>query len=349
MPESGDPLILIIPIHVDDGLAISNSLSLYTWFVQEMSKKVDFVCLGPITNTQYLGQRIVRDRTHRIIRVSQSDLVTNLLEDWGMMDCKTSLVPLSHNLSKLPPCSPNACPDIPNADITLAYQRLVGSITYLAICTHPDLAYSAMALGQYNASPTRDHLVAAKGVLRYLAGTIHFGLTFSLCNQSLLESVQLHASACGLSDSDWASDEKDWKSISGYCFYFCNSLVSWSARKQRTVSTSSTESKYYALANTVKEAIWIKLFLTITKLHTPHAIPLLCDNQSTRAIATTDAISPRMKHIDVQYHFIWEHTTSGLFPLHWVPMSDMVADVFTKPLLTVLFQHHRDNLGLYHT
>ena len=87
-------------------------------------------------------------------------------------------------------------------------------------------------------------------------------------------------------------------------FFFCNSLVSWSARKQRTVSTSSTESEYYALANTVKEAIWIKLFLTLTQLSTPQPLPLLCDKQSAHAIASTDAISSRTKHIDVRHHFI---------------------------------------------
>jgi hypothetical protein len=346
MPGTGEPLTLIIPIHVDDGLAICNSLPLYAWFVREISKKIDLVCLGPVTNTRYLGQRIIRDRTRKIIRVSQSDLITDLLEDWGMIDCKTSLVPLSCNLNDLPPCSPNACQDISDADITVTYQRLVGSITYLAICTRPDLAYTAMALGQYNASPTRAHLVAAKGVLRYLAGTTHFGLTFSLRNHCLPQSVQLHASACGLSDADWASDERDRKSISGYCFFFYNSLVSWSARKQRTVSTSSTESEYYALANTMKEAIWLKLFLTLTHLYTQPSIPLLCDNQSTRAIASTDAISSRTKHIDVRYHFIREHVTNGSFPIHWIPTSDMVADVFTKPLPSILFQRHRDNLGI---
>jgi Reverse transcriptase (RNA-dependent DNA polymerase) len=346
MPESGEQLVLIVPIHVDDGLAICNSKSLYTWFVREISKKIDFVCLGPVTNSRYLGQRITRDRIHRIIRVSQSDLVINLLEDWKMTECKTSLVPLPHNFSNLPPCSPNACPDIPDADITVAYQRLVGSLTYLAICTRPDLAYAAMALGQFNASPTRTLLVVAKGVLRYLAGTVHFGLTFSLRNEHLPESVQLYASACGLSDADWASDEKDRKSISGYCFYFCNSLVSWSARKQRTVSTSSTESEYYALANTMKEAIWLKLFLKLTQLYIPPSFPLLCDNQSTRSIASTDAISPRTKHIDVRYHFLREHITNGSFPLHWIPTSDMVADIFTKPLSNILFQRHRESLGL---
>ena len=78
-----------------------------------------------------------------------------------------------------------------------------------------DLTYAAMALGQYNASPTRAHLVAAKGVLRYLAGTVHLGLTFSLLNHCLPDSFQPHTAACGLSDADWASDERDRKSISG--------------------------------------------------------------------------------------------------------------------------------------
>jgi hypothetical protein len=135
MPESGEPLILIIPIHVNDGLAICNSMSLYTWFIQEISKKVDFVCMGPVMNTRYLGQHIVCDRSHKIICISQSDLITTLLEDWGMLDCKTLSIPLTCNLNNLPPCLPNACSDIPDSEITLAYQCLVGSLTYLAICT----------------------------------------------------------------------------------------------------------------------------------------------------------------------------------------------------------------------
>ena len=155
MPTSGDPLLLIIPIHVDDGLAISNSLPLYNWFISEISKSIDIVCLGPVLNTRYLGQRLIRDRANKTIKISQSDLIINLLEDWGLTDCKTTTVPLQHNPSHLPPCSPNACQDIPDDKILISYQRLVGSLTYLAICTRPDIAYTAMALGQFNASPTR--------------------------------------------------------------------------------------------------------------------------------------------------------------------------------------------------
>jgi hypothetical protein len=154
MLSSGLPLTLIICIHVDDGLAISNSLPLYHWFATEMSKKIDLVCLGAVVNSKYLGQHIIYDRLNKTIKISQSDLISNLLEDWGVTNCKLANVPLSHNLSKLPPCSPNACSEISDQDITVSYQCLVRSITYLAICTHPDIAYAAMTLGQHNASLT---------------------------------------------------------------------------------------------------------------------------------------------------------------------------------------------------
>jgi hypothetical protein len=203
-----------------------------------------------------------------------------------------------------------------------------------------------MALGQFNASPTRTHLSCAKTVLRYLAGTIHLCLQFpsSLPSQTL--DLQSLPPTRGLSDADWASDEKDRKSISGYCFYFFNSLVSWSSRKQRTVSTSSTESEYYALTNTIKEAIWIRLFLSLTKLPSPKPFPIFCDNQSTCTIANTDSISSRTKHIDVRHHFIREHITDGSFTTIWIPTNDMTADILTKPLLSTLFIRHRENLGL---
>ena len=132
-PPPGTPLFLIIPIHVDDGLAVSNSLPLYNWFVLEISKSIDFILFGPVINTRYLGQHLVRDRAAKTIRLSQSDLILSLLEDWGLHDSKTSNVPLHHNPSNLPPCSPNACKDIPDDKILISYQRLVGSLTYLAI------------------------------------------------------------------------------------------------------------------------------------------------------------------------------------------------------------------------
>lgn len=261
----------------------------------------------------------------------------------GSPDCKTLNIPLQHNPSVLPPCSLNTCNDIPDDKIQISYQCIVGSLTYLAICMHPDIAYAAMALGQFNVSPTRSHLACAKGILRYLAGTVHLCLQFpSQPPMNTPKPPPMHA----LSDADWASDEKDRRSISGYWFFFLDSLASWSSRKQRTVSTSSTELEYYALTNTIKEAIWIKLFLSLTSLPSPIPFLILCDNQSTCTIANTDVISSRTKHIDVRHHFICQHLNDGSFFTTWCPTSDMTVDIFTKPLLLTLFIHHCDNLGL---
>ena len=203
-----------------------------------------------------------------------------------------------------------------------------------------------MALGQHNSSPTWAHLEEANGILRYLAGTLDLCLVFASTNPSLPTTVQPHTHACGLSDADWASDKKDRKSISGYCFYYLQCLISWSAWKQRTISTSSTESEYYALSSTIKEAIWMQLFLSLSSLPHPRTLSILCNNQSMQSIANTDAISPCTKHIDVNYHFIREHIANESFSTIWIPTLDMVADIFTKPLLHTLFLCHHASLSL---
>ena len=222
----------------------------------------------------------------------------------------------------------------------------MGSLIYLAVCTRPDIAYVAMALGQYNASPTRAHLLAAKGVLRYFAGTADLSLEFGMEQSAISAPVHGFAHCCAITDADWATDEKDRRSISGYCFYFLNSLVSWSSTKQKTVSLSSTESEYYAMTHALKEVLWIRLFLTIHRLPIPRPFPLLCDNQSAMALVESEAVSSRSKHIDVRYHFIRNHISEGSFQTTWIPTNDMTANIFTKPLLPPLFIKHCDTLGL---
>ena len=114
-----------------------------------------------------------------------------------------------------------------------------------------------MALGQYNASPTRAHLLVVKGVLQYLAGSMDLSLEYGMAQSVIPPPMCGLTRCCILMDADWATDEKDWWSISGYCYYFLNSLVSWSVTKQKSVLLSSTESECYAMMHTIKEALWI--------------------------------------------------------------------------------------------
>ena len=126
-----------------------------------------------------------------------------------MLDCTPSNVSLSQPLHKLPTAPPNSISDVCNDEIIINFQRLVGSLTYLAICTHPDIAYAAMALGQFNVNPTHAHLLAAKGVLHYLAGTLEYGLEYTVPVSSTPLTVAPFSQGCALTDADWASDKND--------------------------------------------------------------------------------------------------------------------------------------------
>jgi hypothetical protein len=344
MPLTGKPLILIVPIHVDDGLVATNSTPLYLWFIDQLTPDLEIVDTGPVS--MYLGERITRDRTNRKLWISQRPLLVDLLQSWNMLDCTPSNVPLSQPLHKLPPPPPNSIPDVRDDEILINYQRLVGSLTYLAICSRPDIAYAAMALGQFNAKPTRAHLLAAKGVLRYLAGTLDYGLEYAVPTSSIPPTVMPFSQGCALTDADWASDENDRKSVSGYCFYMHGCLISWSAQKQKIIASSSTEAEYYSLSYALREGLWIRLFLTSLQLPIPTPFPLLCDNQSAIKLANSDTSSSRSKHIDVRYHFIREKIEDGTFETSWIPTADMTADIFTKPLPFPAFSKHRSALGV---
>jgi hypothetical protein len=121
------------------------------------------------------------------------------------------------------------------------------------------------------------------------------------------------------------SDAVDQKSISGYCFFFENSLVSWSAVKQKSIALSSTEAKYYAMSHAFKEALWLVSF------------SILSDNQAACSLSNTSAISAHSKHIDICHHFICSHVLDDIFSTTWIPTSDMPADIFMKSLPSVLF------------
>ena len=198
-------------------------------------------------------------------------------------NCTSASTPMVAKPHLLDP-TPHALPRIADNDIKPLFQKLVGSLIYLAICTCPDISYAAMALGQFNANPSHSHLVAAKHVLRYIAGTVDLALEFNFDGDVIPATIGGFIWNCVISDADWASDESDHKSISGYCFYFMNSLISWSTVKQKTISLSSTEAEYYSITHAVKEALWIRLFLTLHSFPFLHLFPLLSDNQSACAL-----------------------------------------------------------------
>ena len=148
-----------------------------------------------------------------------------------MQDCKSMSVPMTTNLTKLRDSATNS----QSVDSTL-YIQLIGSLMYL-VHTRPDICYTVNALSQFMSDPKQIHLVAAKHVLRYVRGTITYGLRYTSSSGELL---------LGYSNSDWVGIGVDRKSTSGYCFSMGSTMISWSSRKQGSIAQSTTEAEYIA-------------------------------------------------------------------------------------------------------
>src|SRR5436190_13184621 len=119
--------------------------------------------------------------------------------------------------------------------------------------TCPDIAYAVIKLAKFAANPSQEHLDKALYICRYLVGTQDYALVFDgLSDQGLI----------AYTDSDWASDPTDRKSITGYMIKLANGTFSWRSHTQTTIALSSTEAEYMALSDCCRQITWIKSLLT---------------------------------------------------------------------------------------
>ncbi|KAM1001461.1 hypothetical protein ACFX2A_008095 [Malus domestica] len=148
------------------------------------------------------------------------------------------------------------------------------------------------------------------------------------------------------SDADWAGDPNDRRSTIGLIVYLGGNPISWSSKKQQTVSKSSTEAEYRALSSTAAELDWIKQilgFLTITISSVP---VLFCDNMSAIALSFNPVQHQRTKHIEVDVHFVRERVAKNQLHVQFVSSQEQFADILTKGLSAPLFHTHCNNLML---
>lgn len=159
---------------------------------------------------------------------------------------------------------------------------------YLACGTWPDIAFAVGQLSKHNADPRKGHLRAAKRVVRYLKGTMDMGLTFG---RGTNPRDPPPYGLVGYADSNFAGDSEDRKSVMGYCFFLNGALVSWSSKKQRTVSTSTTEAEYIAIGHAAREAVWIRRFINKMELETVDSLTLNGDNDMSITLTKTLRVS----------------------------------------------------------
>jgi hypothetical protein len=173
-----------------------------------------------------------------------------------------------------------------------------------------------------------------KRILRYVQGTIVLGI-------KIMKSNSMFVSA--FLDADWVGCPDDRRSTGGFAVFIGCNLVSWYARKQPTVSRSSTEAKYKALANATAEVMWIQKLLDELGVPHPRAARLWCDNIGATYLSANPVFHARTKHIEIDFHFVREQVTAKCLDIRFISTTDHIADGFTKPLpekQTILFRNN---------
>ena len=131
------------------------------------------------------------------------------------------------------------------------YRSMIGSLLYLTT-SRPDIAFSVGVYARFQAAPKESHMTTVKRIICYINGTSDYGIWYSRDSNKCL---------AGYSDADWAGCIDDRKSTSGGCFYLRNNLVSWMSKKHNSISLSTAEAEYIAVASCCAQLLWMKKLL----------------------------------------------------------------------------------------
>ncbi|KAL5539459.1 hypothetical protein UlMin_045115 [Ulmus minor] len=294
-------------------------------FKKVMTREFEMTDIGLMAF--YLGIEVKQKEEE--IFISQESYAREILKKFKMNDCKPISTPVECGI-KL-----SKHDEGESVDPTF-FKSLVGSLRYLT-CTRPDILFAVGLVSRYMENPTTTHFKTTKRILRYIKGTIDFGLLYSFSNDYKL---------VGYSDSDCGGDIDDRKSTSGFVFFMGDTAFTWMSKKQPIVTLSSCEAEYVAATSCVCHAVWLRNLLKELSMTQEDPTQICVDNKSAIALAKNPVFHDRSKHIDIRYHYIRECIARKDVQVEYVKSQDQIADIFTKPLKFEDFARLRNLLGL---
>ncbi|CAL8165494.1 unnamed protein product [Prunus armeniaca] len=300
--KSAESGILIVSLYVDDIIYTGSSRELLLDFKTEMMKQYEMTDLGLLHH--FLGLGVIQ--TESYIFLHQKKYAKTLLDRFGFKDCKSIATPLAVNekLSKQDG------------------SELADETSLLAIFMH---------------GPTRKHMGTAKRVLRYIQGTLDYGIVYERGKEAVL---------IGYCDSDWSGSEDDMKSTSGYAFHLGSGVFSWASVKQSNVALSTAEAEYVSAAEATAQAMSLRFVLLDFGEEQISSTSILCDNTSAIAIAKNLVHHHKTRHIDRRFHFIRDALQNEEIDLLYWKTEEQTADIFTKALARDWFEYLRKKLGV---
>jgi hypothetical protein len=264
-----------------------------------------------------LSIKIYRDRSKRLIGLSQDAYINKILNQFNIQDSKKCFLAMSHGNT----LSKKQCPMNPYEQErmrAIPYASAIGYIMYAMIYMRPDVSYTLSAMSRYQSNYGESHWIIIKNILK------------------------------GYNDASFQTDADDCKSQSDFVFCLNRGAVSWKSSKQDTIVDSMMKDEYIAASEAAKKVVWIRNFVSVLGVVPSASNPmdLYCDNSGAIVKVKEHRAHKRAKHILRYYHLIHEIIGRGDVKVCKIHIDHNVADPLTKPLPQPKHEAHMRSMGI---
>lgn len=237
---------MYLALYVVDGLLCRNNNNKMMHLLCELHRvfKITY------SNAEcFVGIQICRNKDEGRLNIHQTAYAERILQRFSHESCNPVLVPADPSIKF------TGASDCVKYKSNYPYRQAIGSLMYLMTCTRPDLAYIVGVLSRYMEQPQYEHWCDVKRVLKYLKGTINYGVSYG-CNTGTTEMVMY-------SDADYGGDIDTGRSTTGWICLLNGGAIAWSSRRQPVATTSTTtEAEFLALCAATKEIVWLRRMMS---------------------------------------------------------------------------------------
>lgn len=215
------------------------------------------------------------------------------------------------------------------------FLMFLGCLNFISNLCRPDIQFSVNFLARASAQPQKHHMKLAVRIFKYLKGTKQLGIAYKPMKDKFSVTLQ------GFTDSDWASDNKTRKSVSGYLITINDAPLIWKTRKQPVVSQSTFEAELISMCSLVEEVLLCIEVFKFLKIQVELPVKINCDNQSALKAFKKDTLTKRSRYIDVRFHKVKNKLKKKLIKRRSLLQKTTLQ--MSLPNFDV-FQKHRDTM-----
>ncbi len=217
------------------------------------------------------------------------------------------------------------------------YRSATATCMFMMQWSRPDIFNAVRGLARHMTAPREAHVRALMTLLKYVTHTKERGLVIApkdMWNTGY--KFRIH----GRSDSDYATNPDDRRSVSGGRVFVNDVPISFRSVTQKFVMLSVTEAEIAAGVMVAQDMLYVYRLMESLELEVELPMVLEMDNSGAVDIANSWSVGGRTRHVDVRNYFLRELKDQGLLAIKHIAGEQNDADIFTKNVTSAIFDRH---------